>query len=85
MLAGVHLQHARQEALWEEEARQPEAGRGALLQPRPHEGDARDIVLDPGGQWLEGGVANLGPALRDLQGWQDSSTHTALVLWLIAT
>jgi hypothetical protein len=45
--ARKHLQHASQEALWEEEAGQPEAGRRAVLQPGAQEGNAGLVVLQP--------------------------------------
>jgi hypothetical protein len=47
VLSGMHLENARQETLWEEESRQPEAWRLPVSQPASEECDPSEKVFKP--------------------------------------
>ena len=63
MLASVGLQDASNEAVWEEEASQPEARRMAILCPLPHEAHSLAQVSHPRGQGLQRGERDFLPVL----------------------
>eukprot|EP00959_Pyramimonas_sp_CCMP1952_P188816 3949061-Pyramimonas_sp.AAC.2 len=65
-VVGIYLQHAGEEALREEEAREPIAGHLGVLHPPPEKVDARVKVHDPAGEWLQAGVPHAGPHHRHL-------------------
>jgi len=62
MYCKVRQSQVETDYLWEEEARNPESWRNALVDPGGQEVQALQEIFEPGTQWLQGRVRGCHPA-----------------------